>query len=100
MRKTASSDIPGIELTQGRVLYCPRSTPVNPGGLFAACCGDNGIPDIAERTDEHGRTMYFVAGDRELIERHILSFILTRHPSRLPPFSEARELWRDFVTLH
>ena len=84
----------GLEFTDGRVRYLYRSTLVNAGGYFAACFGDNGVPAIPYRTDEHGQSIYTIERDGELFDKHILPFILGKNPGRLPPFSEDPALWR------
>lgn len=92
--ETPSGGIIGLELTDGRVFYIHRSSLVNAGGYFAACFGDNGIPAGESRTDDHGRSIYFVARDGKLFENHILPFIIQKIPGKLPPFAQDPELWR------
>jgi len=95
--KSASppDDIVGLEFTNGRILYCHRSTLVNAGGYFAACFGEYGIPTPVSHVDERGRNIYFMEGDGDLFARHILPFILRKIPGRLPPFFKDPELWRQ-----
>ena len=38
--------------------------------------------------------MYFIARDGKLCDEHILPYLVTTHPRKLPPFSNDPELWR------
>lgn len=93
-RPTPSGGIIGLEFTDGRVLYCHRSTLANAGGYFAACFGDNGIPVAEQRKDDHGRSIFFLERDTDLFQLHNLPYIITKRPGKLPRYSTDPELWR------
>lgn len=92
----ATSEIIGLEFTDGSVWYCSRSTLANANGsYFAARFGtDAMIPAGAERTDSLGRTVYFIDGEGELFGKHILRYLTRNKPGKLPPFAKDPDLWR------
>ena len=77
-----ASDIIGLEFMDGSVWYCPRETLTSiPNSYLNARFhhDDDGniIPPGAERTDNYGRSVYFIARDGQLFGKHILSYLVT-----------------------
>lgn len=91
-----SDEIIGLEFTDGRVCYCPRSALTNSGGgyLSARFNSDSMIPPGAERTDTHGRKIYFITRDGETFAKHILPYIRENDADLPSTFSEDPHLWR------
>lgn len=90
------TSIVGLELVDGSVWYCPRQTLTDASGSYlSARFGDGAkLPSGAERTDEHGRSVYFIARDGQLFGKYILPYLLTNHPGKLVSFYEDPALWR------
>jgi hypothetical protein len=57
-----TDEIVGIELVDGRVVwYCPRSILANATGSYFAARFGGTIPPGAERRDQYGRCVYYIA---------------------------------------
>jgi len=52
------------------------------------------IPACDYRLDEHGRSVQLVELDSKLFENHILPYLVTKRPGKLPPFTNDPEQWR------
>ena len=72
---TMTDEIIGFEFMDGRIWYCPRSLLVLAEGYFEARFHNKAtIPARAERTDEHGRKVYFIAHDGDLLRSTFCRF--------------------------
>jgi hypothetical protein len=96
-----AADIIGLEFMDGSVWYCPRETLTSiPNSYLSARFhhddDDDGniIPPGAERTDDYGRSVYFIARDGQLFGKHILPYLAT-NDANLSSFAENVKLWRQ-----
>jgi hypothetical protein len=98
-----AADIIGLEFMDGSVWYCPRETLTSiPNSYLNARFhhdDDDGniIPPGAERTDDYGRSVYFIARDGQLFGKHILPYLAT-NDANLSSFAENVKLWRQLQT--
>lgn len=89
-------EIIGLEFMDGSVWYCPRQALTSiPNSYLSARFGFDGkIPPGAERKDEYGRSVYFIARDGQLFGKHILPFLVT-DDANISSFSANPKLWRQ-----
>lgn len=93
-----TDEVIGLQFTNGRIFYLHRSTLMRSSGYFAKKFGGAEISPSDNNNvarDTLGRRVYFFERDCQMFEDHILPFILTKKPGKLPPFSQDRGLWRD-----
>lgn len=76
----------------GIVLVLSLRTNASGSYLFARFGADPIVPAGAERTDQHGRTVYFIARDGELFGKYILTLHAARDEKISCPSLQEREM--------
>lgn len=98
-RQEQQDEVIGLQFTNGQIFYFFRSTLTKMGYFFKrfANSDDSSLDDTLaadEARDAMNRRVYFLERDALLFENHVMPFILTGTPGKLPTFSKDRDLWR------